>query len=325
MNIVLWPHDTIASRFAWTVLLAVAVALVLVRLFLIFGGVWAREPLDRTVLPQRARDLVRLIEAAPPQLRPTLAAAGSTDGLTVDWYEATSPVSLMLWSDRGFDGQETARRHLLGDLQRTSVIFDPDGELRPPPPIAAAQPHPASAYFLSVQLRDRSWLVFSLPGRAWGLSFTQRWTVWLTFAALSIATVCTIATRRLVQPIKKFADAVRRFGVNPHAPALPERGPQEFREMTRAFNTMQAQIQKFVAYRTMMLAAISHDLRTPLTRIRLRGELIEDEIQQSRHFRDVDEMQTMVDGALAFFRGDMDEEATTTFDLAALLQTIVND
>jgi len=71
---------------------------------------------------------------------------------------------------------------------------------------------------------------------------------------------------------------------------------------------MQAQIQKFVAQRTMMLAAISHDLRTPLTRVRLRGELIDDEIQQAKLFRDVDEMQTMVDGALAFFRGDADED-----------------
>jgi signal transduction histidine kinase len=95
--------------------------------------------------------------------------------------------------------------------------------------------------------------------------------------------------------------------------------------MTRAFNTMQAQIQKFVAHRRMMLAAISHDLRTPLTRIRLRGELIDDEIQQGKLFKDVDEMQTMIEGALAFFRGDADEEATTNFDLAGVLQTIAND
>jgi signal transduction histidine kinase len=147
----------------------------------------------------------------------------------------------------------------------------------------------------------------------------------LTFAAVSIATVCTIATRRFGRPIKQLAAAVRRFGVNPQAPPLAESGPQEFRDVIRAFNTMQGQIQKFVAHRTMMLAAISHDLRTPLTRVRLRGELIDDEIQQAKLFRDVDEMQTMVDGALAFFRGDQDEEATTTFDLAGVLQTIAND
>jgi signal transduction histidine kinase len=182
-----------------------------------------------------------------------------------------------------------------------------------------------SGYFLSVLLKDGSWLVFSVPKRTWGLPELQRWTVWVTFVGLASAIVCTIATRRFVRPIRQLAAAVRRFGVNPKAPPLAESGPQEFRDVIRAFNTMQAQIQKFVAYRTMMLAAISHDLRTPLTRVRLRGELIDDEIQQARLFRDVDEMQTMVDGALAFFRGDADEEATTTFDLAGVLQTIAND
>jgi hypothetical protein len=84
-------------------------------------------------------------------------------------------------------------------------------------------------------------------------------------------------------------------------------------------------IQKFVAYRTAMLAAISHDLRTPLTRIRLRGELIEDEVQQARLFLDVNELQTMVDGALAFIRGNADEEAVASFDFPGVLQTIAND
>jgi signal transduction histidine kinase len=324
MNIVAWPRDTVASRFALTVVLAVAVSLGLIRLFFVFGGVWAQEPLDRSLLPVRARDLIRLIEAAPPQVRPTLAAAAGTDGLAVNWYDATSAVSAMLWRDSGLDKKELVRKRLLGDPQRTAVIFSP-GELKVPPSIARDQARHASAYFLSVQLKDGSWLVLSLPNRTWGLPQPQRWTVYLTLATLSIAAVSAIATRRLVRPLKEFAAAVRRFGLNPQAPALEESGPQEFRDMTRAFNTMQAQIQKFMAYRTMMLAAISHDLRTPLTRIRLRGELIDDEIQQAKLFKDVDEMQTMVDGALAFFRGDSDEEATTIFDLAGVLQTIAND
>jgi len=325
MKIVAWPRDTIASRFTWTVVLAVMVTLALVRLFFVFGGVWAHEPLDHSILRARAGDVVRVIEAAPPQLRPTLAAAAVTKEVAVDWYDASSPVSAMLWRDSGQLKSQPLQRSLLGDLRRTAVVFEPHSAIRPPLALIRDQPGYASAYFFSVQLRDRSWLVFSVPNRTWGLPEGQRWAVWLTFVALSIAIVCTIATRRFVRPIKQLAAAVRRFGVNPQAPPLAESGPQEFRDVIRAFNTMQAQIQKFVAYRTMMLAAISHDLRTPLTRVRLRGELIDDEIQQARLFRDVDEMQTMVDGALAFFRGDADQEATTTFDLAGVLQTIAND
>jgi signal transduction histidine kinase len=325
MKLMVRQHDSIASRFIWTVVLAVVATLALVRLFYIFGGVWAREPLDHSSLPARARDLVRVIDAAPPGVRPALAAAAAEDGFGVDWYEATSSVAAMLWHENGLDKKESLRRLLLGDLRRTAIIFEPHGTLRPPAPLARDRSRPASAYFLCVQLSDGSWLVFSVPNRTWGLSQPQRWTVWLTFVALSTGTVCAIATRRFVRPIKEFAAAVRRFGVNPQTSAILESGPQEFRDVTRAFNTMQAQIQKFVAYRTMMLAAISHDLRTPLTRMRLRGEFIDDEIQQARLFKDVDEMQTMVDGALAFFRGDADEEATTTFDLAGVLQTIAND
>jgi signal transduction histidine kinase len=115
------------------------------------------------------------------------------------------------------------------------------------------------------------------------------------------------------------------FGTNPQAPEMAETGPEELRQMIRTFNAMQAQIQKFVAYRATMLAAISHDLRTPLTRMRLRGEYIDDEKQQARLFRDVDEMQSMIDGALAFFRDDAAGEALVTFDLPGMLVTIAND
>ena len=325
MKLTRWPRDTVASRFVLAVVLTVLVALALVRLFFVFGGVWAREPLDHSILRVRAADVVRVIEAAPPQLRPTLAAAAVTQEVAVAWYDAASAVASILWRDSSLLKNKPLERSLLGDLRRTAVVFEPDSAIRPPVALMRDPPAYRSGYFLSVLLTDGSWLVFSVPKRTWGLPELQRWTVWVTFVGLASAIVCTIATRRFVRPIRQLAAAVRRFGVNPQAPPLAESGPQEFRDVIRAFNTMQAQIQKFVAYRTMMLAAISHDLRTPLTRVRLRGELIDDEIQQARLFRDVDEMQTMVDGALAFFRGDADEEATTTFDLAGVLQTIAND
>jgi signal transduction histidine kinase len=97
------------------------------------------------------------------------------------------------------------------------------------------------------------------------------------------------------------------------------------RDTIQAFNAMQARIGRFVQDRTTMLAAISHDLRTPLTRMRLRAELIDDPVQQWKQFRDVDEMQEMIDAALAFFRADFAQEPATRFDLPELLKFIVDD
>jgi len=174
-------------------------------------------------------------------------------------------------------------------------------------------------------LHDGSWLVFSVTKRTWGIPWADRWAIWLCLLAVSITIVTAFAARRFARPIEQLAAAVRQFGLNPRAPPIAETGPRELQQVIKTFNAMQAQIHKFVAYRTMMLTAISHDLRTPLTRMRLRGEFIEDPEQQSRLFRDVDEMQNMVDEALAFFRDDATAEETTSFDLPHVLLTIAND
>jgi len=194
-----------------------------------------------------------------------------------------------------------------------------------PPGIDYDRSKPIVPYMLGVQLNDGSWLVFSVMKRTWGIPWADRWVIWLCFLAVSITIVTVFAARQFSGPIERLAAAVRQFGLNPQAPPIAETGPKELQEVVKTFNAMQAQIQKFVAYRTMMLAAISHDLRTPLTRMRLRGEFIEDPEQQARLFRDVDEMQGMVDEALAFFRDDAVSEETTSFDLPHVLLTIAND
>jgi signal transduction histidine kinase len=162
----------------------------------------------------------------------------------------------------------------------------------------------------------------------WVAPAGARLLMWISILSISISLITALAARQFAQPIEKLAAAVREFGLNRQWSPLAESGPRELRQVVRTFNEMQAQIQRFLAHRTLMLAAISHDLRTPLTRMRLRGELIDDAEQQARHFRDVDEMQAMVDGALAFFRDDAVDavtETTTHFDLPQMLMTIVND
>jgi signal transduction histidine kinase len=317
-----WLADTIARRFALTEIFVVAVTLGLAILFNRFGGVWAQEPLDQTGLLDKVADDVRIIETAPPEIRPSLASAGGSRGNRECWLAAGSQGARTLDIAKGQDANVS--RVVAQKTHRTVVVILPTGRESVP---AGLDPRldGSPVYLLGVRLQDRSWLVFATSNRSWGLSETVRWSIRLLFLVVSISLFTAIAARQFARPIKGLAAAVHEFGVNPRAPPIPESGPRELRQVIRTFNEMQGQIQKFVAYRTMMLAAISHDLRTPLTRMRLRGELIDDPEQQARLFRDVDEMQAMVDGALAFFRDDAVAEPRTTFDLPHVLLTIVND
>lgn len=317
-----WLADTIARRFAVTEILVVAVTVGLALLFNRFGGVWGLEPVEQTGLLDEVAALVRTIEMAPPEMRHSLASAAGSQRNQMYWLAAGSQGARMLDIVKGDDTR--VRRYVASETQRAAVVLHPAGWGSVPAGLDPA-PKTVPQYILGVRLHDGSWMVFTTSNRSWGASETVRWSIRLLFLAASISLFTVIAARQFARPIKRLAAAVREFGVNPRAPPIPESGPRELRQVIRTFNEMQGQIQKFVSYRTMMLAAISHDLRTPLTRMRLRGEFIEDAEQQARLFRDVDEMQAMVDGALAFFRDDAVAEPSTTFDLPHVLMTVAND
>lgn len=321
------PRDTIAWRFGATIVASMAVACALTGLFLVFGGVWARPPIDVAARLEGGMAIIHMLEASPPAMRPKLAEAARTQIYRVDWYAEKSATSI--WLDAAADGrrldlESRDLREFSDTVRRTVMAFTP-AEVRtlfPDFPLRSSR-YPEAHYF-TVNLDDGSWVVFTGFNRDWGLSQSQRVGVWAAFLLVSFAVVSTIATRQISRPIRRFAGAVRRSGGG-QSPPIAREGPQELREVIAAFNDMQAQIQEFVAYRTSMLTAISHDLRTPLTRLRLRGEFIVDKAQQAKLFRDVDEMRAMIDGALAFFRGDADEEARRAFDLADVLQSIADD
>jgi signal transduction histidine kinase len=139
----------------------------------------------------------------------------------------------------------------------------------------------------------------------------------LVIAALSVWTA-----RWLARPISAFAAAAERFGASSEAIPLAESGPRELRAATRTFNQMQERLRRFVSDRTLMLAAMSHDLKTPLTRIRLRAELIGDGTQQGKILADIDEMTAMIESTLAFARDDARREAPLLVDLGALVESV---
>ena len=319
-----WPDDTIARRIAIAEVLAIAATLTLVLLFNAFAGVWSQEPLEKSPLVAEGADLLRVIEVSPPEIRERLCAAATTATLHVDWYPAGSAAAQSLDGMKE-EQNEGVIREMFANTHHVVTITPENRASRLANDSLKEGTWFQRPYTLGIRLSDGSWLTFGLPHRMWGLPQFERWIIRILFMGLSIAVIAGLMARQFAKPVKRLAEAVRRFGLNPAAPPMATTGPRELRQVVTTFNAMQAQIQKFVAYRTMMLAAISHDLRTPLTRMRLRGEYIEDADQQARLFRDVDEMQAMIEGALAFFRDDASAEERTKFDLPQLLLTIAYD
>src|SRR6202040_3674212 len=132
------------------------------------------------------------------------------------------------------------------------------------------------AFYLATALPDGSWMIITAPHRFWGLGPAPRRGIKLLLLIASVAAVSLFSSYAMLRPIRQFTEAFRRFGHDPRAAPLPEVGPRELRGARASFNAMQAQIQALVEARTAVFAAISHDLRTPLTKMRLRGEFIDD-------------------------------------------------
>lgn len=135
-----------------------------------------------------------------------------------------------------------------------------------------------------------------------------------------------VAVRRMTSPLQQIVWATETFGRDIYATPLPEEGAVETRKMARAFNTMNRSIREFIEERTRMIAAISHDLRTPLTQLRLRLEFIHPEEERDKMVATVDEMDAMLSATLDFSKDTAEEvEARRRVNLTGLLATICDD
>jgi signal transduction histidine kinase len=316
MRLSRWTSDTIGRWFALNIVAAVVIAAAMNAAFSAFAGVWARPGLLEIGIVDQAVAITRLLDGSPRTWRPTLAASASNDLYTAAWFpnDGTLPGSI---ATSAFHAGGGKIRAMLG--RPTARVFayepgDPD-------------PHgqPEKTYGLAIELSDGSWIRFIAPERSWGLSPVTRALLTGSFTVICSVLVAALASRRLARPMERFARQAQRFGADVNAPPMEATGPVEIQLAGHAFNDMQSRVQRYVADRTAMLAAISHDLRAPLTRMRLRGEFIDDDEQQRKLFRDVDEMQAMVDASLDFFRDDSEQEPSTRFLLSELIETVLDD
>lgn len=194
------------------------------------------------------------------------------------------------------------------------------------PPIAAHYlGQPVLAFVAQLRLRDGALATFAsrLPEQT--ASWPYRLLLSLAVLLAAVIAVSLVAVRWVTRPLRTFADTAEELGRNIHRPALEERGPNEVARAARALNTMQSRLIAYLDDRTRVLAAMSHDLKTPITRLRLRAELLEDSALKSKIAADLEETQSMVDGALDYLRGAARDEAVKPVDVTALLESLQAD
>jgi signal transduction histidine kinase len=175
---------------------------------------------------------------------------------------------------------------------------------------------------VSMELGDGSWL--SLEASEWRtLPFPL---IDFLVRVVPISTVCLLLSlwviRGFMRPITRLAAAAERLGIDGDVSILQETGAPEMRAAARAFNEMQLRLRRLIDDRTQMLAAISHDLKTPITRLRLRAEFIEEPALQEKMLADLAEMEAIVASTLAFARSDARSEGSEAVDLADMLQSL---
>ncbi len=335
MRIRLIP-DSLLGRTALVLVAALAVALGAALLTFADQRSEALAALGGRNAAERVAAMVNLLDATPPEARRATLRSMDTPGFRAGW--GVNPV-VPTGSDHHGLGAAVARQlgqNLAGRDIRVSILPVPEP---PGPPDMVMHGHgrgpgggPGGFGFLrgpalriSVRLADDSWFNVMVPLEGGDTMWQPRF-LGLLLAALAMVTGAALwAVGRAARPFATFAAAAERLGVDVAAPPLPETGSREIRAAAHAFNVMQGRIRRFVEDRTQMLAAISHDLRTPITRMRLRAEFVDDDEQRAKMLADLEEMEHMIAATLAFARDDAAREERRPVNVAALVQGLAED
>ena len=219
---------------------------------------------------------------------------------------------------------EATQPPYVGQIRANMTLVPVRPVNRPRDVVIRGQPW-SQAITVALKFPDAGWLVMRVvqpPARPW---HSQTFLLAFVLMTAAAAALSIWAVRRLTGPVALLAEAAERLGRDVNAAPLPERGPAEVVRAAAAFNTMAGRIRRFVQDRTFLLTAIGHDLRTPITRLKLRAEFIDDDEQRIKFMSDLDELDAMVSATLVFGRDTSDTEPAVAFDLVALLRTVLDD
>ena len=181
------------------------------------------------------------------------------------------------------------------------------------------------SFVVQARLQDGTLVTFDSRQSSEAVNWPYRLLLSLLVLLAVVLAVTLVAVRWVTRPLKTLAEAAQSLGEDINRPPLAEQGPLEVRGAARAFNTMQKKLVKFIADRTRIFAAMSHDLKTPITRLRLRAEMLDDPELRAKFEKDLLEMEAMVGAALDFMRGLDSQEPQQPLDVMALLESLQAD
>ena len=254
----------------------------------------------------------RVLNERPAIERPEVAEELTTDRYIVGWSTQTPPRPTIAPA--------------MDSMRRQIVDWEPS--------LAATDIHlrltsPGRTSMVSGDLRldDGSLLSFRMREGVRTLDLALGRVLLALIPAIALMFVSGALIGRILHPLRTLARAADKLGRGQGASALivPERGPKEVRHVTRAFNRMQARIGRLIDEQTRALAAVGHDLRTPLARLRLRADSIREAEVRDAIGNDIEEMEAMVSSLLAFLGGEGDVEQPELTDLAILCANLADD
>lgn len=191
-------------------------------------------------------------------------------------------------------------------------------------PVTISREGPNAPLVVSIPLSSE-WLLMPIPDMP---PQTTPWPVlfkWLALITVGATAIAVFAANRMVQPLVLLESAVESVGPDAILPLLPERGPAEVRATARALNSLSSRLRKAVESRMRLVAAAGHDLRTPITRMRLRAEFVEDEEERAFWLSDLDELERIADSAILLVREEAGKSPPETIRLDELVADIVTE
>lgn len=250
----------------------------------------------------------RLLSSARPEVRSKVASQLSSHHIIIGWQR--HPLA-----------DQTHRSTMLMRMRQEMTRWERQlagREIR----LASADSDPLLVRG-TLMLEDRSYLYFSTKVRSRWQVFTESFFS-IAILILGVMIAAALVIRALSAPLRAMAKAADAAGHGIPV-IMSERGPRDLRVLARAFNAMQQRIANLLASRTRALAAVSHDLRTPLSRLRLRSEVIDDPFARAALSKDIDEMEKMLDSVLTYLAGEAAGEDAQLTDLAALAMTVADE